>query len=101
MDIITTLRQYRLGPFTYFDTLGSFFIAYLIAPYLLKLLAKIGLHGDRAAIMWLVIPIAEITHIIIGRKTPLADMILDPSGGYFAKVIVLFMLVMGIRGFMR
>ncbi len=97
MDILTTLRQYRIGPFTLFDSALAYLGVFLLAPLFTKLFQKIHLSITRIQWMWLTLPIAVLTHILIKQNTPLTKMILDLHGNYLAKGIVLFMLFMGLK----
>lgn len=97
MDIIGTLRQFRIGPFTVFDTLLAYVGIYLIAPLLSKLFAKINISISRSSWLWLTLPISVIPHLIFNQNTPFMKMLLNPNGDYIAKIVLLFMLYMGLR----
>jgi len=97
MDIITLLRQYRIGPFTIFDSALAYLGVFLLSPLLTKLFQKIHLSITRIQWVWLTLPIAIIAHILIRQNTPLTQMFLDLHGNYLIKVIILFMLFMGLK----
>lgn len=98
MDIIGVLRQLRIGPFTIFDTLLAYVGIYFIAPLLSKLFAKINISISRSSWLWLTLPISVIFHLIFNQNTPFIKMVLNPSGDYLAKIVLLFMLYMGLKG---
>ncbi len=93
MNLITILRSYRIGPFAIFDFAMSYIVVYLIAPYLQKL----GLKLSRAQMLWLTLPISILVHILFGKMTPLTEMFVDLHGGYAAKIVTVFMIVMACR----
>ena len=84
--------RYRIGPFPIIDTLGSLVIVYLIAPWLSLLAHKLGFEVPRLSWVWLTVPIALLTHIIFRVNTPLTKMILDPAGGYWAKIAIIIII---------
>ncbi len=97
MDIIGTLRQYRIGPFTIFDTVLAYGAIFLLSPILTWLFSKINVSIPRAAWLWFVLPISVVAHVLVHQMTPFTTMVLDPGGSYIAKIVVLFMLFMGVR----
>ncbi|MBU0727357.1 hypothetical protein KKA95_01595 [Patescibacteria group bacterium] len=92
MNIITFLRSFRIGPFAIFDFAVTYLIAFLIGPYLKKL----GIPISREQLMWLALPISVLIHAIFKIKTPLTEMVFDPSGHYTSKVIMIAMIIMAI-----
>ncbi|MFA6006608.1 MAG: hypothetical protein WC764_02695 [Candidatus Paceibacterota bacterium] len=91
---IEFLRSYRVGPFAIFDFALSYVAVYFLAPYLSKLFALVGISINREQWLWLTLPIALITHLVFRIDTPFTRMMLDPSGGYIAKFVIIFMLIM-------
>lgn len=94
MDIITFLRSFRVGPFAIFDFAISYLIVYLLAPFL----HKRGLKLSRAQLLWLTLPFSVLVHVLFGKMTPLTEMFLDLHGGYWVKILIVFMIFMAIRG---
>jgi len=90
MGIISKLREYKVGPFAIFDFVTAYGGAYLVSSYTKKYISK-------ERLMYLVLPTAIITHIVLGIKTPLTDMVIDPKGGWIAKAVVGGSLVQAIR----
>lgn len=88
------IRSFRIGPFAIFDFAISYIAIYFLAPYLSKLFAKVGIGINREQWLWLTLPIAVIAHVLSGTDTPFTDMIFDPSGGWIAKIVIIFMLLM-------
>lgn len=97
MDILTFLRQYRIGPFTVFDTTIAYLGIYLVAPLLTKLVSKIHLSISRISWLWLTLPISIIFHLVFHQNTPFTRMFLDFNGHYLEKIILMFMLYMGLK----
>ncbi|MDO8511724.1 MAG: hypothetical protein Q7S57_00485 [bacterium] len=97
MDFLDFLRQFRIGPFAIFDTALAYVGIFLVAPLLTKLFSRLHLNISRTAWLWLTLPIAVIFHLVFRQNTPFMKMFLDPNGFYMVKIILLFMLYMGLR----
>ncbi len=97
MDIISVLRQFRIGPFAVFDFLLAYLGIFLLAPTLTKYFAKIHFYFTRGDWLWLTLPIGLLVHFLFGLHTPLVKMVTDHSGFYTIKFLVLLMLFMGLR----
>jgi len=97
MDFLDFLRQFKIGPFAIFDTALAYVGIFLVAPFLTKLFFRFHLNISRTAWLWLTLPIAVIFHLVFRQSTPFMKMFLDPHGFYVAKIILLFMLYMGLR----
>lgn len=97
MDVIGILRQFKIGSFTIFDTGTAYLGVFLLAPLLTKLFSKLHLYISRTAWLWLTLPISVIFHLVFRQHTPFMKMLLDPNGFYIAKIILLFMLYMGLK----
>jgi uncharacterized integral membrane protein len=99
MDVISIFRQYRIGPFTIFDTVTAYVGIFLIAPLLTKIFSKIHINFSRAGWLWLTLPISVIFHLIFRQNTPFMKMLLNPHQFqfYLGIIILLFMSYMGLR----
>lgn len=97
MDLISFLRQFRIGGYAVFDFAVSFLGIYFIAPYLTILFRKFKLEIPRISWMYFTIPLSIITHILIGRFTPLTLNFLDRSGHYLVKVVIIVLILLGIK----
>lgn len=97
MNIISTLRQYRIGPYSIFDFVTAYLGILIISPLLKKVAARFGLNISITHWLWLTVPIGIVTHIIIRQQTLLTSQFLNPNGDYLVKVIVLFMVYMGLK----
>ncbi len=97
MGFIEVLRQFKIGPFTIFDTALAYGVIFLIAPLLSKLFTKVNLQISRSSWLWLTLPIGVIFHLIFHQNTPFTRMFIDLSGFYIEKIVLLFMLYMGLR----
>ena len=96
MDI-ETLRQFKLGPFAIFDFAISYLIVLLVAPLLVKISKKLKFPISKTQWLWLVLPFSVLSHIVVGNITPLTKMFINPNGDFIVKIIVTFMLYMGLR----
>lgn len=97
MDLLSILREFKIGQFAIFDFVLAYLGIYLLAPVLTKYFAKIHLNINRTGWLWLTLPIGVLFHIAFSTQTPLTKMVLDPKGFYTIKLIILFMLYMGLR----
>lgn len=98
MDIITTLRQYRLGEFAIFDFALTFLLAALAGPFLSRFLKKRGWHVPLINWYFLALPFGMLIHLLIGRMTPLTQQLLDLNGFYLLKGVMLLLVILGLRG---
>ncbi|MFA5932591.1 MAG: hypothetical protein WCV81_04930 [Microgenomates group bacterium] len=101
MGFIEVLRQYRVGPFTLFDTLIAYIGIFLVAPLFSKLFARFNISISRSSWLWLTLPIGVIFHLIFQVHSPFMKTLLDPNGNYIAKIVLIFMLFMGLRNIKR
>jgi len=101
MDVISFLRQFRAGEYAVFDFAVSFLAVLLIAPLLSKILRKIGIEIPKYTWLFFVLPAAIITHLVIGRMTPMTINFIDMGGHYLLKIIVIGSLILGLRNIKR
>jgi hypothetical protein len=97
MNIIEFLRQYRMGGFAIFDFVVAYGGFFLLSPIIMKLFQKININMTLANIMWLVLPLSIVVHLIIGVHTPLTKMFINTHDYYFVKILIFFMVYMGLR----
>ena len=99
MDYIVILRQFRIGPFTIFDTVTAYLGIFLLSPLLSKIFSKIHINISRTGWLWLTLPISVLFHLIFRQNTPFMKMLLDPHQFqfYLGIIILLFMIYMGLR----
>lgn len=97
MDFLEVVRQFRIGPLAVVDTAVAYFGVFLISPWLTKGAVKVRLRINKAQWLWLVLPIGIAVHIIFSQRTPLTEMFVDPNSFYLVKMVILFMLFMGIK----
>lgn len=101
MGIIDFLRQFRIGGFALFDFTAAFVGIYFLAPFLSKLFRKIGLEIPRRSWLFWTIPIGVISHLLVGKITPLTREFIDPHGHYLVKIIILGLVILGAWGIRR
>lgn len=88
MNVLTSLRAPKVGPFAIFDLATAFAGMYLLAP-------RLGITRERA--LWATIPVGVAAHVLIGKETPLNRMVFGP--GYpVAKLAVSAMAFKAIKG---
>ena len=97
MNIIEFLRQYRIGGMAIFDFVVAYGGLLLLSPIIIKLFQKINVHMTWVNVMWLVLPLSIIVHVLVGTYTPLTKMFLNPHDYYFLKILIVFMVYMGLR----
>lgn len=97
MDLIGILREYKIGQIAVFDLVLAYVGIYSIAPFLTKTFTKIHLYINKTDWFWLTLPIGVLFHIVFAAQTPLTKMVLNPQGFYLIKLLILFMVFMGLR----
>jgi hypothetical protein len=99
VDYIAYLRQFRLGPFTIFDTGTAYLGVLLLSPVLTKLFSFIHLSIPRSSWLWLTLPISVLTHLALHQNTPLMKILSDPNTFpfYLAILILLVMTYFGLK----
>ena len=97
MDILGFLRQFKIGPFSIFDFALAYIGVFFIAPLLTRLFFRLHLKISRSSWLWLTLPISVLFHAAFQQNTPLMKMLLNPHGFYAEKLVILFMLFMGLR----
>lgn len=98
MISIEYLRQFRFGEYAIFDLTVSFLGIYLLSPLLSKLFRKLRLDIPKRNWIFLTLPIGILTHLLVGRMTPMTQNFFDIHAHYLIKIIILASLVFGIRG---
>lgn len=101
MDTITYLRQFRIFNYAIFDLVVSFVGIYLLAPLLSKLLKKINIDIPKINWVYLTLPIGILTHILVGKFTPMTKNFLDLNSNYILKILILVLLFLGLRNIKR
>ncbi len=98
MSLVELLRQYKIGPFSIFDFVLALGGVYLLAPLMIRAFRRARISITRAELLWLVVPLSVVSHLLVGSMTPLTRMVVNPTGDVVAKIILLGMLYMGLRG---
>ena len=98
MNILETLRQFRIGQYAIFDLVVSFLAMYLLAPWLTKLFRKINLEIPKRNWLYLTLPIGFLTHLIFRAFTPMTVNLLDLNGHYWLKLVMLVLTILGLHG---
>jgi hypothetical protein len=96
MNIISFLRQARIGGIAIFDVALSYLGIYLLSPILSNIAKSLGLRIKRSSWLWLTIPIGVIVHILFKQSTTLNNLLFT-NGNYPIKLLLVFMLFMGIK----
>ncbi|MEK9170145.1 MAG: hypothetical protein AAB674_00680 [Patescibacteria group bacterium] len=97
MDAISFLRQFRAGEYAIFDFTVAFLGIFLVAPLLSKLFRKIGIEIPKYNWLFFTLPIAVITHLLIGQMTPMTRNFIDLSGHYLLKIVIIGSFFLGFR----
>jgi len=98
MNIIDALRQYRMGPFAFFDFTAAYLGMLVVTPLLKKIFLRFHLLLPTVSVLWFVLPLSILVHILIGKYTALTTMFLDPTQYYTVKVIIIIMMAKGVMG---
>lgn len=101
MDYVTMLREYRIGPFTIFDTVLAYLGILIVSPLLTKIFSLVRLKITLASWLWLTMPLSVLFHIIFRQDTPLMQILFNSDKFYIAWAVLLFMTYMGLRGIKR
>jgi hypothetical protein len=101
MITIEYLRQFRVGGFAIFDFATAFLGVLILSPMLRWLFRKVGLEIPIRSWVFFTLPIGILTHILIGRKTPMTVEFLDLGGHYLLKAVILGLFILGITGIKR
>jgi len=88
---------FRLGPFRMFDFVGTYLVVFLLSPLLTKVALRFRLKIGKIQWLWLLLPISALVHLMINQDTALVRMLLDPNDYHIVKVLIIFMLIMGIK----
>ena len=100
MNTIEVLRQYKIGPFAIFDTVGSYLAVLILSPIITKVFSKLGVYIHWTSLLWLTMPLAVVFHILFKQSTPLMKLLMNPKQIQFfiAWAILVFMAYMGLKG---
>ena len=101
MITIDFLRQFRMAGIAVFDLLVAFLGILLLSPVLSWLFRKLGVEIPKLSWIFWTLPIGIVTHLIIGRKTPMTMEFIDPSGHYVLKIFIIILLILGMMGVKR
>ncbi|MFA6194829.1 MAG: hypothetical protein WC719_03750 [Patescibacteria group bacterium] len=98
MTTLEFLRQFRIGGYAVFDLVVAFLGIYLLSPLLSKVFLKIRISIPKINWVFLTLPLGILTHLLVGRITPMTKNFLDMHGHYFLKILILGLLFFGLRG---
>ncbi len=98
MTTLEFLRQFRILDYAIFDFLVSFLGIYLLSPTLSKLFLKLRLKIPKINWLFLTLPIAILSHLLIGSITPMTEDFINPSGNYILKILIIGLFILGMRG---
>jgi uncharacterized membrane protein len=95
------LRQFRFLGYAIFDLIATFLVIYLLAPGLSKIFLKIGIRIPKLNWIYLALPLGILTHLLVGKITPMTHDFIDLQGHYFLKILILILLFLGLKGIKR
>ena len=95
---IEYLRQFRFNGYAIFDFVVVFIGMYLLAPLLSKLFLKLRIDIPRKNWLFLALPIGIITHLLVGKITPMTRDFINLNDHYILKIIIISLLIIGLRG---
>lgn len=91
------LRQFRFGGYAIFDILVSFLGIYLLSSLLSKLFLKIRVSIPKINWLFLTLPLGILTHLLVGKITPMTRDFMSLNSHYLLKIIILVLLFFGLR----
>lgn len=94
---IEFLRQFRFSGYAIFDIFAAFLGIYLLAPLLSKLFLKINLNVPRKNWIFLTLPIGILSHLSVGKITPMTADFLNLQNHYILKIIIFILLFFGLK----
>ena len=95
---IEFLRQFRFSGYAIFDFIAAFLGIYLLSPLLTKLFLKLRIDIPKHNWLFLTLPIAVLTHLLVGNITPMTRDFIDIHDHYVLKVIIICLFILGLRG---
>ena len=87
-----------MGGYAIFDLAASFLGMYLLAPWLSKLFLKIGVVIPKENWLYLTLPLGILVHLLVGTNTLMVKNFMNAQGSYGLKVLIIFLVVLGLRG---
>ncbi len=99
MFSVEYLRQFRIGPFTIFDTVSAYLGILLLAPLLVFLFSKINFKIPVVSWVWLTMPLSVLFHVLFRQTTPIITILSNPGQPqfYITLLALLIMVYMGLR----
>ena len=101
MNIIDSLRQFRIGEYALFDLAISFLGIYLLSPLLSKLFLKLRIRITKQSWLLLTLPLGILAHLLVGNITPMTANFIDLHGHYFLKLLIVGLLIFGVKDIKR
>lgn len=98
MVTIEFLRSFKIGEYAIFDLATSFLGVFILSPLLTRLFRLIHLEIPLSSWMLFTLPLGLLTHLLIGKMTPMTKYFLDPSGHYLLKVFIVIIFILGVAG---
>lgn len=95
---IEFLRQFRLFEYAIFDFVLVFVVMAALAPLLSKMFKRIAIAIPRKNWLFLALPLGIVTHLLVGKVTPMTRDFLDVNGYYPLKILILVLVILGVRG---
>ena len=97
MISIEYLRQFRVFEYAIFDFAAAFLGVYLLAPLLSKLFLKLRIDIPKTSWIYLTMPIAIISHVLVGNITPLTRDFINTGDHYTLKIVIIILLILGLK----
>ncbi len=95
---IETLRQFRVLDYALFDLALAVLGMWLVSPILSWLFKKINITIPKKSWVIWAIPLGFIAHLLTQTNTLMTERLLDPSGHYILKAVVIVLTLLGFRG---
>lgn len=101
MNIIETLRQFKIFEYAIFDFVVSFLGIYLASSWLSKIFLKMGIYVPKNNWLYLTLPFSILVHLVVGNITPMTRDFINLQGNYLLKILIIILLFLGLKGIKR
>ncbi len=101
MNMIETLREFRVAGYALFDLGLAVVFALIVGPFLTKAFLKYKIRIPlRSWVLWSV-PFGIVVHLLVGQMTPMTRAFIDLHGHYSLKLIMVLLVLCGLWGAKR
>jgi hypothetical protein len=96
-NMLESVRQFRLGPFAAFDSLGTVLLMALATPLVNRFLARWDRKLWYSEMIALGLPLGFFFHVLFSVDTPFVKMFFT-DGSYLPEIVLAALFIFGIKG---